>query len=124
MSSIDFDKFDLDGLSLEAIEPGKVENSESNEKIEAAKTIEAPEASVNPEPPQVEEIEPAPAPTTEEVGSEAHSEPAANGEEQMTCPKCELQQAKAEQCSSCGVYVEKALAQMGQSKIQITATKF
>ncbi len=28
----------------------------------------------------------------------------------MTCPKCNLRQEKAEQCSGCGVYVEKLLA--------------
>ena len=27
----------------------------------------------------------------------------------MTCPKCDLQQEKAEQCSSCGVFMEKLL---------------
>lgn len=126
MSTIDFDKFDLDGLSLEDVEPGKAEKPEPSEKAETAKAIDAPENAVRPEPDpvqpvQVEEIAPAPAEDVELVVQEEHTE---NAEDQMTCPKCELQQSKAEQCSACGVYVEKALAQIGQSKIQITATKF
>lgn len=128
MSTIDFEKFDLEGLSLEEVEP---EKPQSTEQPETVKSIDAPENlenSIMPESVQVEieEIEsaPAPAPAEDEVELVVQDEQAENAEDHMTCPKCELKQPKAEQCSGCGVYVEKALAQIGQSKIQITATKF
>ena len=123
MSTIDFDKFYLDGLSLEDIEPEKTEEPKepkepkelnSNKKLETAIVIDTPENNENSVRQESEKA----------VELVVGAKPAENSEEQMTCPKCELQQIKAEQCSSCGVYVEKALAQIGQSNIQITATKF
>ena len=38
----------------------------------------------------------------------------------MTCPKCDLRQEKAEQCSGCGVFVNKLLAP-AQSAVNITS---
>jgi len=38
----------------------------------------------------------------------------------MTCPKCDLRQEKAEQCSGCGIYVNKLLAP-DQSTVNITS---
>lgn len=129
MSSTDFDKFDLEGLSLEDIEP--VKKAEAPEdKLEVIEPAKAPEISV-------EEIEAKPVEVPqviEEIKSAAPPQPVANHaaenaeastvpDGQMVCPKCELVQPKAEQCSGCGVYVKKALA-MSQSKIQITSTKF
>jgi hypothetical protein len=114
MNTIDFDKFDLDGLSLEDIDPVKADESKSNKKLETDNAIDTPENNESPakaEPEQTVELV--------EAANQAD-----NTEEQMTCPKCELQQIKADQCSGCGVYVEKALAQIGQSNIQITASKF
>ena len=118
MSTIDFDKFDLDDLSLESMEVAKAEEPKTNKSSEPepASTMNTPEKnrstdSVEAKPEQTVEL----AVETKQVD---------NTEDQMTCPKCELQQIKADQCSGCGVYVEKALAQIGQSNIQITATKF
>ena len=125
MSTPEFDKFDLDGLSLEEIEPKKVEQPEQTKKVEP-KQVE-----LEPEPVQVEEVieakpvQPVEADQAELVEKTENANANANVPDgQMVCPKCELLQDKAEQCSGCGVYVKKAAAQIGQSKIQITKTKF
>ena len=100
MSKTDFDKFNLEGLSLEETEPVKSKKLESVEQAEKIVPVEQP------------------------VKAAANDEDAEKTENLMTCPKCELEQPKAEQCSRCGVYVQKAMAQIGQSKIEITSTKF
>ncbi len=119
MSTPEYDKFDLEGLSLEDIEPA---NSEK---------VELPEDQPENEPvEQVVLAEPIPAQTKEPVDQLSEPElvnipeSADPTEGRMICPKCELEQLKAEQCSGCGVYVAKAQAQIGQSKIEITAVKF
>jgi hypothetical protein len=115
MSTIDFDKFDLDGMSLEDIEPKKAEKPQKPHQVE-----QKPE----PKSVQVEEvIEVKPVQQSVEAEQIDKTENAKVPDGQMICPKCELEQPKAEQCSGCGVYVKKAQAQ-GQSKIQITSTKF
>ena len=127
MSTPEFDKFDLEGLSLEDMSPApaKAEKPDVPEKPEIPNSTDSLENILDAESAQVEEIEPAPAPEfAEEVGLEVQDNQTENAEDQMTCPKCELQQPKAEQCSDCGIYVEKALAQIGKSKIQITGTKY
>jgi hypothetical protein len=110
MSTIDFDQFDIEGLSLEEMEPVKkaetVEETES-EKIPEIKA-EAVRKSVAVDTP---------------LNADAERTEASSVEGSMTCPKCELEQPKAEQCSGCGVYVKKAQA-VSPSKIQITSTKF
>ena len=133
MSNTDFDKFDLDGLSLEDMEPVKKAEPSLDELAQELKPVE-PSPEVNAEP----VIEAAPPPLPEdnveviEITAPAAPSPQANtGEAEnanvpegsMACPKCEHVQPQAEQCSSCGVYVKKAMAQ-SQSKIQITHTKF
>ena len=137
MSNTDFDKFDLEGLSLEDIEPDKKADSPIDELQQEAKPVEPP-PEVNAEP----VIQAAPPPVPEDnvevieitappaeplqppqQAEEGQAENANVPEGSMTCPKCEHVQPQAEQCSSCGVYVKKALAQ-SQSKIQITHTKF
>jgi len=126
MSTPEFDKFDLEGLSLEDMAP-VAKKADVTEKAEIPNSTDALENILDAESAQVEEIEPAPAPTpesAEDVDLVVQDDQTGNAEDQMTCPKCELQQPKAEQCSGCGVYVEKALAQIGQSKIQITGTKY
>ena len=124
MSTIDFDKFDLDGLSLESMQDTNTEESKSDKVSDPSSIVDTPvnkQNSVSVEEDNKPEPLPEPEASVELVVEDRQSE---NTEDQMTCPKCELQQIKAEQCSSCGVYVEKALAQIGQSNIQITATKF
>jgi hypothetical protein len=44
------------------------------------------------------------------VGTDANS-PAAPADGEMSCPKCELIQPKAEECSGCGVFIHKVLQQ-------------
>ena len=121
MSTIDYKEFDLEGLSLEEMETVETETTNkvdvaendiaNNENVIEVKTTEPLQVA---ESLHIEEsIELVQTPT--QAGSD---------EEQITCPKCQLQQPKVEQCVGCGVYVEKAMAQIGQSKIQITATKF
>ena len=129
MSTADFDKFDLEGLSLEDMEP--VKKAESVEdKLEVIEPAKAPEIRVEEieakpvEAPQlIEEVKPAAPPPLAAHPTTENAEANYLSDGQMSCPKCELVQAKAEQCSGCGVYVKKAQA-MGQSKIQITSTKF
>ena len=101
MSNTDFDKFNLEGLSLEDTEPVK------SKKLE-------PEVQAEPDV-HIEKVV--------EVAAD-NDEKSEKNENLMICPKCELEQPKAEQCIGCGVYVQKAMAQMGQSKIEITSTKF
>ncbi len=101
MSKTDFDKFNLEGLSLEDTEPVKTN------KLESAV--------------QAEKVVPVNQPAKAAADNDDDSEKTEN---LMICPKCELEQPKAEQCIGCGVYVQKAMAQMGQSKIEITSTKF
>ena len=103
MSNTEFDKFNLEGLSLEDAEPVKTKKLEPVVQAEPITPVEQPNEAVV------------------TVHDDENSE---NKEDLMTCPKCELEQPKAEQCSGCGVYVEKALALIGQSKIEITSTKF
>ena len=117
MSTPEFDKFNLEGLSLEDIEPAKSEK------------VELPEDQLEDEPvEQIVLVEPAQtAEPVDQVGEPELvdiAESADPTEGRMVCPKCELEQIKAEQCSGCGVYVAKAQAQIGQSKIEITAVKF
>jgi len=129
MSNTDFDKFDLEGLSLEDMEP--VKKAEAPEdKVEIIEPAKAPEVNfeeieVKPvEAPQViEEVQSAPPPQPAANPAVENTDSSSLPDGQMACPKCELVQPKAEQCSGCGVYVAKALA-MGQSNIQITSTKF
>lgn len=137
MSSTDFDKFDLDGLSLEDMEPVKKAESSLDELAQEAKPIDSPpdvdaEPVIEAAPPplpedNVEVIEISALPTTPsqppEQANACQAENANVPEGSMACPKCEHVQPQAEQCESCGVYVKKALA-MNQSKIQITHTKF
>lgn len=126
MSTIDFDKFDLDGLSLESMQEVKSEEPKSENISEPSTIVNAHEKKQNSADIEADsrlEREPIPEPE-QSVEIVIEDSQADNSEEQMTCPKCELQQIKAEQCSGCGVYVEKALAQIGQSNIQITAVKF
>ena len=114
MSTAEFDKFDLEGLSLEEMEPVK----EKKLDIKPEPVEQEPVIEVKPAPaPEEQVVEAAPPPTTDAAEK-------AQSEDQMTCPKCELEQPKSEQCAGCGVYIAKALAQLGQSKIQITSTKF
>ena len=129
MSTTDFDKFDLEGLSLQDIEPANKVEAPEGGKLEPTPP-KAPEIEVEVieaipvETPQViEEVKPVEAPQPVEIVATDEAKAAKSADEQMTCPKCELAQPKAEQCSGCGVYVKKAAA-MGQSKIQITSTKF
>ena len=103
MSNTEFDKFDLEGLSLEDAEPVKTKKTEPVVQAVPVTTMEQPTETAKP------------------ADSDENSEKAEN---LMICPKCELEQPKAEQCKGCGVYVEKAMAQIGQSKIEITSTKF
>ena len=45
-------------------------------------------------------------------------------EKLMTCPKCDLQQPKADQCSGCGVYVNKVQTSSPEkSNLNITSVK-
>ncbi|MFK7816174.1 MAG: hypothetical protein AB8B92_07545 [Gammaproteobacteria bacterium] len=111
MSTPEFDKFDLEGLSLEDIEPAKPVKAERPKD----QFIDDLEEHIVISEPIDEVIEP-------ELVKIADSAESDDG--QMVCPKCELEQIKAEQCSGCGVYVEKAKAQIGQSKIEITSVKF
>jgi|GEM_PF-2788094 len=134
MSTPEFDKFDLDGLSLEDVEPAKTEKLEGQdnqapvEEIELAEPVQEippvkPLAEPVQEAPQVAQpIEAAPPPASIPAANNPQSEDVPEGK--MLCPKCELLQEKAEQCEGCGVYVAKAQAAIGQSKIQITSTKF
>ncbi len=113
MSTPEFDKFDLEGLSLEDIEPAKpakveLPKDQAKDDYEEHIVISEPIEQVSKDEPELVKV----------VDSVESSEG------QMVCPKCELEQIKAEQCSSCGVYVEKAKAQIGQSKIEITSVKF
>ena len=142
MSTTDFDKFDLDGLSLEDMEPVKktepsldelaqeIKPVEPSPKVNAEPVIEAapppvPEDNVEvievaaPPPPAPPQVAPQPPQQTDAAQAENANVP----EGSIVCPKCEHVQPQAEQCVNCGVYVKKALAQ-GQSKIQITHTKF
>lgn len=128
MSSIDFDKFDLDGLSLETIEDKideqpreQTREQKSTNQAELTDPVNVSEVRKSPTKVQPEKIQVKPEQAEELIVAKTQSETSG---ESMTCPKCELQQVKAEQCSGCGVYVEKALAQIGQSNIQITAVKF
>ena len=126
MSTAEFDKFDLEGLSLEEVEPAKPVQDEKEALQDLAQEIE--EIQLNPvEPTPVKKVaapEPTPAPAPAQVQSAPTAENSDIPEGKMVCPKCELLQDKAEQCAGCGVYIAKAQAQMGQSKIQITSTKF
>lgn len=123
MSTPEFDKFDLEGLSLEDVEPTnpvKVEPSidqlknMSKDQLEAKLSDKIEEQIVIAEPVD-QVVEPELMSITENADS---------ADSQMVCPKCELEQNKAEQCAGCGVYVAKAKAQIGQSKIEITSVKF
>ena len=123
MSGIDFDKFDLEGLSLEDMEPVKKAESIVDDIPQEAKPVEVPE--VEAKPVEIDEsLSSLQRTENADVGGE---EAAKDSGGSMTCPKCELEQPKAEQCSGCGVYVKKAQAQVqaqGKSKIQITSAKF
>ena len=124
MSTPEFDEFDLEGLSLEDVEPAKPAKAEQSpqELLEQELLMAEPVKQAEP----VEEVvqaAPPPAPTPAAQAAN-QSNGADLPEGQMICPKCELVQPKAEQCSGCGVYVAKAQAQIGQSKIEITSTKF
>ncbi len=124
MSTPEFEEFDLEGLSLEEVDPAKpvkAEQMQAEELLEQELKMAKPIESVQPiEAKPVEKvIQAAPPPAAEATSDEANLP-----EGQMICPKCELVQEKAEQCSGCGVYVAKAKAAIGQSKIQITSTKF
>ena len=130
MSTTDFDKFDLEGLSLEDMESVKKAEAPEEDELEAIKSAKAPAIKVEEieakpiEVPQViEEVKPAAPPPPAAIPTAENAEASNLPDGHMTCPKCEFVQPKAEQCSNCGVYVKKALA-MGQSKIQITSTKF
>jgi hypothetical protein len=128
MSTIDFKEFDLEGLSLEEME---TVDADTVEKIDVPVNKSAHESVNKPENSKIEIQARTAAPIDAEesyieesielVETAAQAE---NAEEQIICPKCELEQLKVEQCAGCGVYIEKAMAQIGQSKIQITATKF
>ena len=73
MSTPEFDKFDLEGLSLEDMSPApaKAEKPDVPEKPEIPNSTDSLENILDAESAQVEEIEPAPAPEfAEEVGLE------------------------------------------------------
>ncbi len=119
MSTPEFDEFDLEGLSLEEVEsskPVKAEQLPAEEMLEQELKSAQPIEQIKP----VEEVVQAAPPPAPEAKSDEANLP----EGQMMCPKCELVQEKAEQCSGCSVYIAKAKAAIGQSKIQITSTKF
>ena len=128
MSTPEFDKFDLEGLSLEDIET----NDPAEEKIPKGFPEPTQEALVEEEiiisepvqsaEPMNQVAETAQSNADESAGANSSSNSNSN-EDQIVCPKCELAQPKAEQCAGCGVYIAKALAQIGQSKIEITAVK-
>ncbi len=105
MSTPEFDKFDLEGLSLEEVEPAKPVEVKLPENLPKDQIEESIEQATDPGLASIDEV-------------------AETNEEQIVCPKCELVQPKVEQCSGCGVYIAKAQAQIGQSKIEITAVKF
>jgi len=123
MSTPEFDKFDLEGLSLEDIET----NDPAEEKLpkgfpEPTQEALVEEEIIISEPVQVTKPMNQVAETALSQVEESAS--ATSDEDQVVCPKCDLAQPKAEQCAGCGVYIAKALAQIGQSKIEITAVKF
>jgi len=64
MSTPEFDKFDLEGLSLEDMAP-VAKKADVTEKAEIPNSTDALENILDAESAQVEEIEPAPAPTPE-----------------------------------------------------------
>ncbi len=119
MSTAEFDKFDLEGLSLEDIEPAKPVEVEQKVPQDLPQEIEEIQVKPVEQEPVKKAAEPMP-----QAQNTQNAESADVPEGKMVCPKCELLQDKAEQCSGCGVYVAKAQAQVGQSKIQITSTKF
>lgn len=127
MSGPEFDKFDLEGLSLEEVEPAKPVVEKPLEDQSLDQPVDQPVEEIvlaDAIPAEPEQVAESGDQLVDEPELMNMSESADPSEGQMVCPKCELEQIKAEQCSGCGVYIAKALAQIGQSKIEITAVKF